>query len=114
MRGRLGGLIASLMTAALMPWPARADPCPNCFAVFVMPDTQNYTEAAFQPQGGAHFDLMTRFICANRSAWTEPSTVKTMPISMVLHLGDVVQRSLRDPGWQRASGALRGGACRRN
>lgn len=78
--------------------PARAactsvapTPCPHCFAVLVMPDTQNYTLRTGQPSRGNHLELITRYACDHRSAWTEPSTGKQMPISMVLHLGDLVQ-----------------------
>lgn len=67
--------------------------CPNCFAVFVMPDTQNYVYAPSQPRGGNHLDLVARYICANRTAWTEPSTGKQMPILMTIQLGDLVQRA---------------------
>ncbi len=93
MRGRLGGLISSLVAAALMPWaPAQAVPCPNCFAVFAMSDTQAYTFASgFGALPANHIDLVTRYICANRTAWKEPSTGKEMPILMVVQLGDLIQ-----------------------
>ncbi|MBW2388982.1 MAG: metallophosphoesterase, partial [Deltaproteobacteria bacterium] len=65
--------------------------CPECFAVVVMPDTQVYTWLPLQPQGAAHLDLVTRYICANAAAWTEPSTGKVMPILMTIHLGDLVE-----------------------
>jgi hypothetical protein len=65
--------------------------CPNCFAVFFMPDTQGYVNATFQPKGGNHLDLVTRYICDHRTSWTEPSTGKQMPILMTIHLGDLVQ-----------------------
>ena len=54
--------------------------CPECFAVFVMPDTQLYTFLNRQPEGAAHFDLLTRYICDNAAGWVEPSTGKQMPI----------------------------------
>ena len=55
-----------LATAALaQPAAATCTPvtpvaCPNCFAVFVMPDTQNYTTAFYQPAGANHLDLVSR------------------------------------------------------
>ena len=111
MRGRLGGLISSIMAAALMPWaPAQAVPCPNCFAVFAIPDTQLYTAAnppyEFQPQGGAHFDLIMRWICAHATSWTEPSTGKQMPILITLGMGDMVQGSLVVSQWAIADAVL--------
>jgi len=87
--------------------------CPKCFAVFVMPDTQNYTTLANQPAAANHLDLVTRYICQQRAAWTEPSTGKQMPISMVIHLGDIVQSGDLEEAvagplaeWQRASAAF--------
>jgi hypothetical protein len=89
---------------------ARAAVCANCFAVFVMPDTQLYAGSSppfdYQPQGGTHIDLLTRYICSNRTSWTEPSTGKSMPILMVTHLGDIVQGSVNDVAWQIASSAF--------
>lgn len=91
---------------------AAAVPCDDCFAFLVMPDTQFYTEAANQPRGAAHLDLITRWACANRD-YVEPSTGKQMPISMVLQLGDLVQNGDLDEGgngtldqWERASAAF--------
>ena len=55
-----------------------------------MPDTQAYTRLPVQPQAAAHLDLVTRYICANATAWTEPSTGKLMPILMTIQLGDLV------------------------
>lgn len=90
-----------LLLLVLLPRLARAEPCPRCFAVFVMPDTQNYTVVDRQPQGGEHLDLVTRFICQNRDAWTEPSTGKQMPILMVIQLGDLVQsHDSKEAEWQ--------------
>ena len=70
MHARRGGLIASLMAAALMPWaPVRAAPCPNCFAVFAMSDTQAYTwEGGFGTLPFDQLDLVTRYIRGNRTA----------------------------------------------
>ncbi|MEE2674714.1 MAG: hypothetical protein VX466_13015 [Myxococcota bacterium] len=61
-----------------------------------MPDTQSYTFLANQPAGANHLDLVTRYICRHRSAWTEPSTGKTMPILMVMQLGDLVELADRE------------------
>lgn len=83
--------LLALAVLALGPAVARAEPCPGCFAVFVMPDVQFYTESVHQPEGAAHLDLVTRWICAWRAGWTEPSTGKQMPIAMVIQLGDLVQ-----------------------
>ena len=87
--------------------------CPNCFAVVVMPDTQHYTQLETQPAGANHLDLVTRYICGHRKAWTEPTTGKTMPILMVAHLGDLVERADRgdpdgdpDAEWDRISAAF--------
>jgi len=73
--------------------PVRPVACPNCFAVFVMPDIQNYVYGPSQPRAGNHLDLVARYICAHRTAWTEPSTGKQMPILMTIQLGDLVQRA---------------------
>jgi hypothetical protein len=82
------------LLAALLPLllaaPASAEPCEDCFAVFVMPDIQNYTQTIWQPAGAAHLDLTTRWICENRT-YVEPDTGKEMPVVMVLQLGDLVQ-----------------------
>lgn len=86
-------------------------PCDDCFAVFVMPDTQGYTRGKKQPQAGAHLAFVTRWICASSRAWVEPSTGKTMPIVAVAHLGDVVNNGdLRVDGelpqWRIADAAF--------
>lgn len=87
---------------------ATVDPvaCPDCFAVFIMPDTQHYTEDSKQPAAGNHLNLVTQYVCDHRSAWTEPTTGKTMPIVMVVQLGDLVQRSHQVPEWERVSAAF--------
>lgn len=84
------GLAASTFAQAACPPIPEVD-CPECFAVAVIPDTQHYTRLSHQPEGGAHVDLMTRYLCDYATDWQEPSTGKTMPIKMVLHLGDMVQ-----------------------
>lgn len=66
--------------------------CPNCFAVFVMPDTQHYVEEVTYPGGTNHLDLVTRYVCQHRTSWTEPTTAKTMPILILIQLGDLAQR----------------------
>ncbi len=89
---RLGmGLFVLAWTVLLAP-AARAAPCPNCFAVFLIPDTQWYTWAGtFGTTPADHLDLVTRYVCANRTSWAEPSTGKEMPILMVLQGGDMIQ-----------------------
>ena len=64
-------------------------PCPDCFAVFIMPDTQHYTSIS-QPMGGDHFKLLTRWVCEFKDGFVEPSTGKEMPIVFMLGLGDIV------------------------
>jgi hypothetical protein len=92
MRGWLARFgIAALVSAVLGSSSARAIPCPNCFAVFLMPDTQAYTvSGGWGSAPNDHLDLITRYICANRTAFREPATGKEMPILMVLELGDMV------------------------
>jgi hypothetical protein len=92
---------------------SRAAPCEGCFALVVLPDTQFYTQLSKQPRGAAHLDLVTRWICAQRSAWTEPSTGKEMPLVMVIQLGDLVQTGDRDEDqdgtldeWERVDAAF--------
>jgi hypothetical protein len=85
-------VIAALVAAVGLGSPAQAVPCANCFAVFLMPDTQWYTADQWPgPEPNDHLDLVTRYICANRIGWTEPSTGKEMPILMVLQAGDMIQ-----------------------
>ena len=90
----------------LIPSIARAALCENCFAVFVMPDTQDYVREEYQPAGSAHLDLITRYVCNHRKLWYEPSTSKLMPIVMVLHLGDLVQTGRAEAEWERAAAAF--------
>lgn len=88
---------------------APPQPCPDCFAVFVMPDTQHYTKPSANTtgsgQGAGHFEAMTSWICAHRGAWREPRTGKTMPIALVLHLGDIVDYD-SSTQWNRADAAF--------
>ena len=106
----LAGVLLGSRSLAQAPCePTPPQPCPNCFAVFVMPDTQHYTLYAANEiglgQGQTHFKLVTSWICSHRSAWREPSTGKTMPIAMVIHLGDLVDNDA--PGqWARADAAF--------
>lgn len=93
--------------------PVKPLPCADCFAVFVMPDTQGYTDAVTQPAGANHLDLVTRYVCDHRTAWTEPTTGKTMPLLMVIQLGDLVQHPDRQESggpplteWTRVSAAF--------
>jgi len=89
--------------------------CPDCFAVLVMPDTQHYTETSAQPVGGRTLRAITRFACEQRAAWNEPGTDHTMPIRMLVHLGDLVQNAWAGAGrpggvaerqWQRVDAAF--------
>ena len=104
--------LAGASTAAATCDPIAPVACDDCFAVFVMPDTQNYVQAAYQPEGGAHLDLVTRYLCQNRTAWQEPSTGKVMPILMVVQLGDIVDHPVAsEPAgplaeWVRADAAF--------
>ena len=70
---------------------AQAVPCPECFAVMLWPDTQDYTRPGVQPTGGDHFELMGRWACEFKDSFVEPSTGKEMPIVFVQGLGDIVQ-----------------------
>ncbi len=102
--------VLTLLLASRAGWAQCAsvtpEPCPDCFAVVVMPDTQHYTEDSTQPAGVNHLNLVTQYICDHRSAWTEPSTGKTMPIAMVVQLGDLAEHSLIEAEWQRVSAAF--------
>ena len=88
-------LLLCPLAAACTTWadctPIDPIPCPNCFAVFVMPDTQSYVHASRQPAGARHLDLVTRYLCQNHTSWTEPATGKQMPILMTIQLGDIVE-----------------------
>jgi hypothetical protein len=83
-----------------------AAPCSECFAVAVIPDTQDYVRDVFQPAGGNHLDLIGRYVCENRTSWIEKSTGKVMPIVMLLHLGDMVQDGDQFAQWQIISDAF--------
>ncbi len=66
------GLGLRLLTGAALGLAAtatRAEVCADCFAIFVMPDVQFYTTLENQPEGASHLDLVTRWICGNRSSW---------------------------------------------
>jgi hypothetical protein len=80
-------------------------PCPNCFAVAVIPDTQYYTipmsVGAGSVNGPEHLRLVGRYLCENRADWREPSTGKVMPILMVIGLGDITE-SDTPAEWERA------------
>ena len=80
------------------------NPSGDCFAVFVVPDTQNYVEksrnetdqtyqhgtAQFQDQGFIHLKRVMQWIRENRTGWVEPETGVSMNIELVIQLGDLV------------------------
>ncbi len=75
-------------------------PCDTCFAVFVMPDTQNYG-LSLTP----HVNMLFDFICDANDAggFVEPDPAtgapgKQMPIVMVTHLGDLANFSTNQAG----------------
>jgi len=82
--------------------------CPNCFAVFVMPDTQGYTWNNFAGVNGAnHLLRFADYVCANSGGtpatrWREPATGKLMPIKMAVQLGDLTNGNTPEE-WQRIS-----------
>jgi hypothetical protein len=76
--------------------------CTNCFAFFIMPDTQAYT---LSPAGRSHLQLMARYLCDERPEWVEPSTGKAMPLAMVVQLGDITQNNL-EPEWSAVDAAF--------
>jgi hypothetical protein len=86
--------------------PLRATPCTECFAVVIVPDTQDYVRPEFQPAGGNHLDLIGRFLCENRTDWVEKETGKEMPIEMLVHTGDLVQNGGDPAQWQLVSDAF--------
>lgn len=86
-------LVFAIATATLgQATPASSQtPCPNCFAVFVMPDIQNYGFVT-QP----HLEMMFNFVCDANAAggFIEPDPAtgapgKQMPIVMLTQLGDL-------------------------
>ena len=112
-------LVASILalsaTASSSHAQTQCDPlmsCPDCFAVFVVPDTQGlvdgrynnpYTttglqplhvgdQAAFEEERAIQLEKTMEWVCQHRDSWTEPTTEKCMPISLVIHLGDIVER----------------------
>lgn len=90
-------LLALALALGMAPLGARAAACPDCFAVFVMPDTQLYSTPFWGGKGPRHIDVVARWACANRT-YAEPITGKAMPVVLLVHLGDIVQRGdFRDP-----------------
>lgn len=77
---------------------AAQEACEGCYALLIWPDTQHATERANQPAGGESLRAVTRYACDQRASWVEPGTGKTMPIQMVVHLGDLVQAGWAGPG----------------
>jgi hypothetical protein len=91
--------------------PNATEPCPNCFAVFVVPDTQHYVYTGNSMNATRHLFQTMDYICANQNAWREPTTRKVMPIRMVIHLGDLVSNyNTGEPGhvdeWGRIDAAF--------
>ncbi len=117
-----------LFVLVLLGWglpalPAAASDCEKCFAVFIMPDTQNYVKGLNSqsfpgdcslgdiypggfPSGvdaktrkACHWRSVMNWICANGGGWTEPDTGHTMDIKLVMHLGDVVANNTPNQQW---------------
>lgn len=81
----------------------------DCFAVFVMPDTQYYVEAsrnlvctapddatktaAFADEALTHLRRTMTWICANRGGFVDPDSGKQVRIELVLHLGDLIDNN---------------------
>ena len=76
----------------------------NCFAVFVMPDTQVYTMESRNdddPDGNGYppwpeyetvwLQRIAQWICANKGDFNEPFSGAQMRLANLLHLGDIVQ-----------------------
>jgi hypothetical protein len=100
-------LAGTLFLAA--PGAAIVEPCANdnCFAVLVMPDTQEYvrtemndpysrSHVKFEEQAALHLERVSEWICQNRFAFTEESTGKTMSIELLIHLGDIVSSNCKN------------------
>ena len=97
---------ALLMAGASAPsaWGQTSPPAcenGNCFAVFVMPDTQNYVYGqynnlspwtSFDGRGGLHLRRIMDWVCANKAGYVEESTGAWMEIALLIHLGDIVAR----------------------
>ena len=73
-------------------------PCPRCFAVALMPDTQSMP--------ASHVSAVTRYACQNSAGWVEPTTGKTMPIVAVLHEGDIVDNGEVQTQWPPKAAAF--------
>ena len=78
-------LAVSAERAAASCVPTTPTPCENCFAVFIMPDTQKYvSRPSADSQTAAHLNLVTQYACDHRTRWKEPNTGKVMPIQMLI------------------------------
>ncbi|MGH0029940.1 MAG: thrombospondin type 3 repeat-containing protein [Myxococcota bacterium] len=107
-----GAILGSPSPAAAQPLAPCAND--NCFAVFVMPDTQLYVHelynfgesanASFDDEGTLHLQRVMEWICANRSAYLEDSTGATMNIELLIHLGDLVSRGNKSYDEQYSGG----------
>jgi hypothetical protein len=79
-------------------------PLNNCFAVFIMPDTQIYMadasndpyhrkSVAFEEQEAVRTEKIMEWVCENRAGWAEDPSGPSMPIKLLLHLGDHVHHN---------------------
>ena len=85
--------------------------CPDCAAIMIVGDTQNYANLGPSGSGGAnpeaaeHFKLLFRWACKYKDGWTETRTGYTMPIIMVVGLGDIVDVQSEADQWTLADAA---------
>ncbi len=82
-------------------------PVNGCFAVFIMPDTQIYmtdekndpynrNDIDFEEQEAIRTEKIMEWVCENRAGWAEDEGGRTMPIALLLHLGDLVNNNSQD------------------
>lgn len=113
---RLGPLATTLLALGLLSSNAMASDearCADgdCFAVFVMPDTQHYvhpwsndpyredTGAAYEEEWAFNLRRTLEWVCENRASWKEdPAVGPTIGLALLLHLGDLVQNNGQDQG----------------
>jgi hypothetical protein len=81
----------------------------DCFAVFVMPDTQHYVQqwsndpyaqdsgAAYEEEWAFNLRRTMEWVCKNRTSWREDAEKgPAIGIALLLHLGDIVQNNGED------------------